>query len=47
MGFGADGRNVQTVSSLHIRCIVEAADEGIGRNVDRALDIAITTQGEI
>src|SRR6266851_1794676 len=47
MRFGADGGYVQTMGGFHVRRIVKAADESVGRNVHRAFDVAVAAQGEI
>ena len=41
---GADGRNVESKRGFEIRGVVEAADERVDRDVDRAFDVAVATQ---
>src|SRR5260370_15587353 len=47
MRFGADGGYVKKMGGFHVRCIVKAADESVGRNVHGAFDVAVAAQGEI
>ena len=41
MRFRADCGNVQAMRRFHVRRVVEAADEGVRRDIDGPLDIAI------
>src|SRR2546425_8930477 len=45
--FGADGGNVQTMGSLHVRSVVEAADECIDGNINSAFNVAVAPQREV
>src|SRR6266446_9038232 len=47
MGFRSYRGNVQPMRRFHVRSVVEAADEGIGRDVYGPLDIAIAPQRKI
>src|SRR5437764_4767222 len=47
MCFSTHRGDVQPVRSLHIRCVIEAADESISGNVDSAFDVAVATERKI
>ena len=42
-----DRRDFESVRGLHIRGVVEAADECIGGNVNGALDVAVASKREV
>src|SRR5205085_12382297 len=42
-----DRRDFEAVRGLHVRGVVEAADEGVGGDVHRALDVAVAAQREV
>lgn len=45
--FGTHGGDVQTMCSFHIRGVVEAADERVDSNINCALDVSVSPQGEV
>src|SRR6266498_25251 len=42
--FGANSGYIEAMSGFHVRSVVEAADEGVGGNINRALDVTIASQ---
>src|SRR4051794_5979802 len=47
MRFSTDGWNIESVRGLHVRSVIEAADESIHGNVHSAFDVAVATQRKI
>ncbi len=45
--FGADGGNIQAMGGFHVGSVVEAANERISSDVDRAFDVTIAPQRKI
>src|SRR5436305_12620083 len=47
MRFCSDRRNIKAMGGLHVRRVVEAADEGVGCDFNSALYVAIASQGKV
>src|SRR6266498_313365 len=42
--FGANSGYIEAMRGFHIRGVVEAADEGVGGDINRALDVTVASQ---